>query len=131
MDDPVSVILLYERALLQLPGSYKLWLSYIRYRISLTDCLGDTRPLDALIRLFERSLVFLGKLPGVWEALLLFLVRFKKYAQVRRTLNLALRSLPVAQHGRLWRVWLELNPPAELKIRVLRRYLQVNGRIAS
>ena len=123
--DAAEVIVLYERALLQLPWSYKLWFEYINYRISLTECLGDGRPLEALALLFERALLFLGKCPGIWESYMRFVIRFKKFSLVRKLLNRALRSLPVTQHMRFWKLWLSLNPPALISMRILRRYIQV------
>ena len=121
-----DIISVYERAINQLPWSYKLWQEYLKYRISLTEYLGDSRPLCDLLGLYERAVMFIGKYPGHWEAYLRFLIRFKKYSLVRKTLNRALRSLPVTQHMGLWKVWLALSPPSEVNIRVFRRYIQVH-----
>jgi hypothetical protein len=57
-----AVCLLYERALKQLPGSYKLWYKYLKYRRRL---LAEKCPTEVgyehLNNVYERALVFMYK----------------------------------------------------------------------
>ena len=56
-----ALISIYERALLCLPGSYRLWKAYLDYRVELSEVLGLERSFDDLNNLYERALVFCYK----------------------------------------------------------------------
>ena len=64
---PTSRYILYERALLYLPRSYKLWHAYIQERTShlATKSIGDKR-YEVLIDVFERCLEQMHKMPRIW-----------------------------------------------------------------
>jgi pre-mRNA-splicing factor SYF1 len=56
--------LLHERALKELPGSYKLWKQYLTERIEQIKLRPITDKFyDAVNHVFERSLVFMHKVP--------------------------------------------------------------------
>ncbi|CAL1689628.1 unnamed protein product [Lasius platythorax] len=57
----------YERALKELPGSYKLWYNYLRQRVSQLKDRCITDPLyEDVNNAFERALVFMHKMPRIW-----------------------------------------------------------------
>eukprot|EP01062_Namystynia_karyoxenos_P073357 TRINITY_DN70159_c0_g1_i1.p1 TRINITY_DN70159_c0_g1~~TRINITY_DN70159_c0_g1_i1.p1 ORF type:complete len:872 (+),score=339.11 TRINITY_DN70159_c0_g1_i1:95-2710(+) len=123
--------LLHERALQCIPGSYKLWHQYLQERV----IQAADRPLDdplwgAVTRCFERALIFMNKMPRIWQDYLSVLMRQHRVAGTRRAIDRALQSLPITQHEAIWRVaikgfakadWV----PAESALRVWRRYLQL------
>jgi hypothetical protein len=64
---PLSRYTLYERALSFLPRSYKLWHAYLQDRT--TSLKGKTirnRKYELLIETYERSLVYMNKMPRIW-----------------------------------------------------------------
>jgi pre-mRNA-splicing factor SYF1 len=53
---------IYERALKELPGSYKIWHAYLTERVIQVRTLPIIDPAyDAVNNTFERCLVYLGK----------------------------------------------------------------------
>jgi len=130
---PVKALnLIYERALKELPGSYKLWYNYLRLRR--TRVLG--RPvLDTLYddanNAFERSLAFMHKMPRIWLDYCQFLMDQGYITRTRRTFDRALRALPITQHHRIWQLYLKFvrlpNVPVETAVRVYRRYLKLQS----
>jgi len=130
---PVKALnLIYERALKELPGSYKLWYNYLRLRR--TQVLG--RPvLDTLYddanNAFERSLAFMHKMPRIWLDYCQFLMDQGYITRTRRTFDRALRALPITQHHRIWQLYLKFvrlpNVPVETAVRVYRRYLKLQS----
>ena len=132
-------VLVYERALGVLPRSYKLWRAYLSDLLSSSSAIGS----DVVVRAFERSLVSgMNKMPRIWLEYLFFLrtdagTRADVTA-TRRCFDRALRSLPAAQHERIWAVYLEwvndddkkksnqVGVPTETGVRVYRRYLKLN-----
>jgi pre-mRNA-splicing factor SYF1 len=123
--EPSEVILLYERALLSLPWSYKLWMAYIQYRSALSQSMAQKASREGVLALFLRALCFLHRMPGMWEAYLNYLIKSQKFSLLRKAFNTALRALPKTQHERIWKLILPLNPPKALAIALHRRYLQV------
>ncbi len=122
--------MLYERAVKELPGSYKLWYRYLRVlRLQVRGrCVTD--PLhDHIINCFERSLVFMHKMPRIWMDFCSYLVGLQKVTMCRRVFDRALRALPVTQHGRIWPLyteWVQKHYIPETALRVFRRYLQLS-----
>lgn len=87
---------LYERACRLLPGSYKLWKEYL-------DLLQESpRIPEIIIGAFERALNSLHRMPRIWLDYLEFLVKQKKFKDIRLVFDRALQCLPLTQHPRLW-----------------------------
>lgn len=128
-DAPNDVVnILYERALKQLPGSYKLWHMYLELRIKQ---VADLSILDPRVKdvnnCFERSLVFMHKMPRIWMNYCEFLIKQCEITKTRRTFDRALQSLPVTQHSKIWPVYLKFIKTykiPETAVRVYRRYLK-------
>lgn len=121
---------LYERALKNLPGSYKLWRAYIAERtshVSLTPgtlsaalarpscyplkCRGRN-PFDpkvsAMNSVFERALVFMHKMPTIWVEFLKFLAPQRRITSTRHAFDRSLQALPVTQHERVWPLYIQV-----------------------
>lgn len=121
--------IIYERALKQLPGSYKLWYGYLRARLRQVrqKCPTDAE-LEEVNNTFERSLVFMNKMPRIWLEYCSFMVSQCKITRTRRVFDRALLALPVTQHNRIWDIYLkfvrDFDIP-ETAVRVYRRYLKL------
>jgi pre-mRNA-splicing factor SYF1 len=99
--------LLYERAVRNLPGSYKLWHAYLRERLEPARGLPAGRPeVESLNNAFERALVTMHKMPRIWELYLRFLTDQRRLTRTRRAFDRALAALPVTQHDRVWVLYL-------------------------
>ena len=120
-----------ERACLQLPRSYKLWKSCLTFR---TKHLQKRSPVlykadfNKVNALFERALVLLNKMPAIWEMYLNFLLKQPLVTRTRRTFDRALRSLPMSQHNRIWRLFLRFANSAggETAVKIWARYMQIH-----
>ncbi len=97
--------MVFERALKELPGSYKLWYGYLKARRSQvrSRCLTDPA-YQEVNNAFERALVFMHKMPRIWLDYCAFLMLQKKVTRLRRVFDRALRALPITQHERIWKV---------------------------
>ncbi|CAH1785851.1 unnamed protein product [Owenia fusiformis] len=125
-----AVNLVYERALKELPGSYKLWYNYLKLRRKQVKgrCITDPG-FEDVNNAFERSLVFMHKMPRIWLDYCHFLMDQGKIVRTRRTFDRALRGLPISQHYRIWPLYLKfikLYPLHETAVRVFRRYMKLN-----
>ncbi|KAF6023023.1 hypothetical protein EB796_018665 [Bugula neritina] len=121
--------IVYERALKELPGSYKLWYNYLKglRQQAKGKCIND-RIYEDINNAFERSLVFMHKMPRIWIDYCQFLVDQGKITRSRRTFDRALRALPITQHHRIWPAYLKFVSKYELPetaVRVYRRHLQL------
>eukprot|EP01116_Phalansterium_solitarium_P025667 TRINITY_DN9929_c0_g2_i1.p1 TRINITY_DN9929_c0_g2~~TRINITY_DN9929_c0_g2_i1.p1 ORF type:complete len:904 (-),score=209.68 TRINITY_DN9929_c0_g2_i1:113-2824(-) len=122
--------MLYERALREIPGSYKIWFQYLRERKRQVRgrAISDAA-WEAVNNTFERCLIFLHKMPRIWLEYLEFLMIQKRITKTRRSFNQALRSLPLSQHKRIWQLYLKFvrsaHVPSLTAIRVFKRYLKV------
>eukprot|EP00038_Savillea_parva_P026092 m.51348 g.51348 ORF g.51348 m.51348 type:complete len:862 (+) comp7299_c0_seq1:235-2820(+) len=121
---------IYERAVKQLPGSYKLWYKYLVERRKATKGLSPTDPARRDVNhAFERALSFMHKMPRIWIDYLKYITAQRYVTSVRRAFDQALLSLPVTQHNRIWPLYLTFikshNIP-ETTVRVFRRHLQVD-----
>merc|ERR550519_151305 len=121
--------LVFERALKELPGSYKLWYNYLKVRRKQMKGRCVTDPgYDAVNNCFERSLVWMHKMPRVWIDYCKFLTKQGKVTRTRRVFDRALRALPPTQHDRIWVLYIKFitmhNIP-ETAIRVFKRHLQM------
>ena len=127
---PQRRTLLYERALRVLPGSYKLWHAYLQERLVCVRGLPmDHSAVTSLTYTFERALVTMHKMPVIWLKYLEFLVKQRFVTKCRRAFDKALAALPITQHDRIWKPYLEFvqqsGIPDETAFRVYRRYLQL------
>uniref|UniRef100_V9KGE2 Pre-mRNA-splicing factor SYF1 n=2 Tax=Callorhinchus milii TaxID=7868 RepID=V9KGE2_CALMI len=123
------VNMIYERALKELPGSYKLWYNYLKQRRKQLKGRCVTDPgYEEVNNCHERALVFMHKMPRIWLDYCQFLVDQYKISRTRRTFDRALRALPVTQHYRVWPGYLRFvraHPLPETAVRVYRRYLKL------
>lgn len=124
-----EINMIYERALKELPGSFKLWYNYLKLRRSQIRgrCITDPCYED-VNNCFERSLVFMHKMPRLWMDYCAFLTDQYKITSTRKAFDSALRALPITQHHRIWPLYLNFlkkhNIP-ETAVRVFRRYLKL------
>ncbi|XP_077986681.1 pre-mRNA-splicing factor SYF1-like [Glandiceps talaboti] len=123
------VNVVFERALKELPGSYKLWYNYLKHRRRLVKgrCITDPAYED-VNNAYERALVFMHKMPRIWLDYCQFLMDQCKITRSRRTFDRALRALPITQHHRIWPLYLKFvrnHPLSETAIRVYRRYMKL------
>lgn len=122
--------LIYERAVKALPGSYKLWKAYLEDRMRVCKDLSIADPeYESANNAFNRALVFLHKMPRLWLNFIEFLMKQKKITEARRTLDNALRALPITQHSRVWELYVkyikEGEVPKETALCAFRRYLML------
>ncbi|CAG8613850.1 14583_t:CDS:10 [Ambispora leptoticha] len=130
-EQPISQqIWIYERALKELPGSYKLWKKYLDLRLKHVDGLNAVRYEKEYFKVnncFERSLVLLHKMPCIWIDYCTFLMSQCRITKTRRTFDRALKALPITQHPRIWEIYLKFarEVGGETAIRLYRRYLKL------
>ncbi|EME27500.1 Pre-mRNA-splicing factor SYF1 [Galdieria sulphuraria] len=119
----------YERAVAALPRSYKLWTMYLRERQEYTKKRHPSSKSYLIVnRIYERSLVYLNKMPVLWSMFCRFLLEQCRWTYTRHALDRALRSLPVTQHNRIWPIYLEFARKcgvAESAARVFHRYMKL------
>ncbi|CAG8631126.1 11010_t:CDS:10, partial [Paraglomus occultum] len=123
-------IWIYERALKELPGSYKIWKRYLDLRMKHVDGLNPVRyekEYQKVNNCFERALVLLHKMPRIWLEYCTFLMKQCIITKTRRTFDRALRALPITQHPRIWEPYLKFARTigGETAIRLYRRYLKL------
>ncbi|EGD76556.1 pre-mRNA-splicing factor SYF1 [Salpingoeca rosetta] len=127
--DPKVRFNIYERALQQMPGSYKLWYRYLAERRTYAQRFPPTHHTrDALEETFVRALAYMHKMPRIWLEYLEAMMETGKVTATRRAFDEALRALAITQHHRIWPLYLQfvrsINVP-ETAVRVYRRYLMV------
>ncbi|CAG8471991.1 15026_t:CDS:10 [Acaulospora morrowiae] len=123
-------IFVYERALKELPGSYKLWKKYLDLRRDQVKDLNPVRYEKEYLKVnncFERALVLLHKMPRIWIDYCNFLMIQCRITKSRRTFDRALKALPITQHPRIWEIYLKFAKEigGETAIRLHRRYLKL------
>ncbi|VDM38472.1 unnamed protein product [Toxocara canis] len=122
-----QINMVYERALKELPGSYKLWYNYLRFR---RKQISDKCPTDAayqrLNNVYERALVFMHKMPRIWMDYCELMTQQRLITETRRVFDRALRALPVTQHERIWPLYIKFvtsHTIPETTIRVYRSFI--------
>lgn len=121
--------MIFERAVKELPGSYKIWRAYLTERRR--QCVRfpvNSNNYEATNNAHERALVFMHKMPRIWIEYIEFLQGQKFITRVRRTFDRCLRALPVTQHRRIWPMYLkfvEKYDIPETGVRVYRRYVKM------
>ncbi|CAK9293608.1 unnamed protein product [Gordionus sp. m RMFG-2023] len=127
-DEFISTNLLYERALKEIPGSYKLWNSYLKSLRTQALKHKISHPFYKKVNnIHERALMFMNKMPRIWTEFCIFLKDQGLITYTRRTLDRSLQSLPITQHHRIWPVYIEfveLHDIPETGKRAYRRYLK-------
>mmetsp|Transcript_13408 Transcript_13408/g.29677 ORF Transcript_13408/g.29677 Transcript_13408/m.29677 type:complete len:1117 (+) Transcript_13408:245-3595(+) len=109
-----------ERSLSLLPGSYKLWWDYLRFRSEvLTGSSGGSNPnpdqrlasssshrrYRATVSAYERCLVRCNKYPRIWLSYVTYVIRSDptcSATNVRRLFDRCLLALPATQHQKIW-----------------------------
>ncbi|XP_047117336.1 pre-mRNA-splicing factor syf1 homolog [Schistocerca piceifrons] len=124
-----TVNIIFERALKELPGSYKLWYNYLKLRRRQVKgrCITDPAYED-VNNAFERSLVFMHKMPRIWLDYCQFLMDQCRITRTRQLFDRALRALPITQHHRVWPLYLKFLKKYDIHetaVRVFRRYLKL------
>ncbi|RWS31360.1 pre-mRNA splicing factor Syf1-like protein [Leptotrombidium deliense] len=124
-----AINIVYERALKQLPGSYKLWKSYLDLRREQVKSLSiSSNEYKDVNNCFERALVFMHKMPRIWLDYCQFLINQMLVTRTRRTFDRCLQSLPITQHTRIWPLYLQfinMHDIPQTAIRVYKRYLKL------
>ena len=121
--------MIFERAVKELPGSYKIWRTYLTERRRQCQRFPpDSYHYEAANNAHERAMVFMHKMPRIWIEYIEFLIKQKLITRVRRTLDRCLRALPVTQHRRIWPMYLEFTEKYDIPetgVRVYRRYVKM------
>ncbi|KAJ9074052.1 pre-mRNA-splicing factor syf1 [Entomophthora muscae] len=124
------LFILFERALKDLPGSYKLWkryldlrTKYVKEKFSLSEHVEEYAKMN---NCFERSLFLLNKMPRIWLDYINFLLLQDQVTKTRRVFDRALRSLPITQHTRIWPLYLLFarQVGGETALRVYKRFIK-------
>ncbi|KAL5290155.1 XAB2 family protein [Megaselia abdita] len=126
---PFDLNIIFERAIKELPRSYKIWYRYLRTRLQQVRSKSIEDPEnDYVIQCFEKSMVYMNKMPRIWLDFCSFMMDLGDITKTRLLFNKALRALPVTQHKRIWFLYIKFinkyNIP-ETGIRVYRRYLKL------
>jgi pre-mRNA-splicing factor SYF1 len=124
------IYFLYERAIQELPGSYKLWKRYLDARRLTVEKNPQSTDQDwrSLNQCYERALVFMHKMPRIWLDYCDLLAKQNLLTFTRRAYDRALRSLPVTQHPRVWEGYLKFAANCgvfQCTRRIYQRYLKV------
>lgn len=122
----IAVYLIYERALKQIPGSYKLWSNYLKLRrLNLKSKGIHDIEYEEINELYDRALTYMNKMPRIWSDYCEFLFDQCLITRTRRACDRALRSLPVTQHNRVWPIYLKLVNTFDIPdtgVKVYKRY---------
>ena len=104
---PQQRYVIYERALINLNRSYKIWRKYLQERtLQLKPkCISDKR-YGVLITCYERAMLSMFKMPRLWIDYCALLIYLKKGTQTRRVFDRALQNLPLTQHEELWELYI-------------------------
>ncbi|VDP95362.1 unnamed protein product, partial [Echinostoma caproni] len=119
---PKVLYMLYERALKQLPGSYKLWYRYLRLRrIHARRMCPGSLLHEETNNAHERALVTMHKVQ--------FICRFCFSLLSLSRGNRSLKALPITQHDRIWMFYLRFadkhgSSVNETCLRIYRRYVK-------
>ncbi|KAK3838396.1 MAG: pre-mRNA-splicing factor syf1 [Linnemannia elongata] len=127
-----QLFVVYERAVKELPGSYKLWKAYLDQRkqhltkrnLPYVKAQSEWESVDDC---YERALVLLHKMPRIWIDYLQHLIATPRITKTRRVFDKALRALPITQHIRIWHLYLAWAKKVggETALKVYKRYLKL------
>ncbi|CDW87965.1 pre-mrna-splicing factor syf1-like [Stylonychia lemnae] len=122
----------YQRALQYLPGSYKLWYSFIKesrrfVKQQQFSVINDPEHYDIVNEIFERALVYMTKMPKIWLDFAKFMSKQLRVTDTRKIYDRALVALPVTQHQLIWDqyiIWASsLEDYTETACNIYRRYI--------
>ena len=128
-------IKIYERALSNIPGSFKLWKRYLDFRLKrlleFPDKPVKSNAKYAVIHkikdlvnykhiipfddpewriteiLFQKALVYCHKFPIIWAMYAVFLIKQDHFiTKTRRVFDSSLQALPLTQHPMIWILYL-------------------------
>ncbi|PVU96072.1 hypothetical protein BB561_001415 [Smittium simulii] len=125
-----AVILLFERAVKALPGSFKLWKRFLEIRksdVTTLEYVSNQEEYNRVNGLFERAILLLHKMPRIWLNYLDFLMMQPKVTITRRVFDRALRALAVTQHDRIWKIYIDFAHKigGVTEEKVLTRYISI------
>eukprot|EP00796_Vickermania_ingenoplastis_P009726 gene9726-6814_t len=101
-----AVSIIFERSLRALPSSYKLWHTYIHYRLE--EITGDQctvhEKFQSMRHLFERSVAQLPNMPMLWVEYIKYVMAspLPRITMCRHLLARSLKALPATQHHHIW-----------------------------
>lgn len=118
----------YERALRVLPGSYKLWHTYLDARVRrVQNAKPQSAAVNAVISAFERGLMYMSKMPRIWLDYTAFLSSQGYVTRTREAFDRALQALPISQHDLVWPQFLKFarkeGVPVRTRAGIYRRYV--------
>ncbi|KAF3938097.1 hypothetical protein ABW19_dt0206701 [Dactylella cylindrospora] len=124
-----ELVFVFERAVKEMPRSYKLWKMYLDIRVKHVEGLNPAKyaaEYEKVNNCYERSLVLLNKMPRIWTDYLTFLLKQCKVTLIRHTFDKALRALPITQHNRIWELYIPFANSAsgDTAVKIWRRYMQ-------
>lgn len=128
-------IMIFERALSMLPGSFKLWKRYLDFRLrrllefpeqpaksnakyAAIHKIKDLLEYPVIVPfddpewriteiLFQKALVYNHKFPIIWAMYAVFMIKQDHYiTKTRRILDSSLQALPLTQHPMMWILFL-------------------------
>lgn len=124
-------VFILERAVKQLPRSYKLWMIYIDLVLQEVRNSVSYKSKSEIIlvnMVFERSLQLLNRAPVLWIKYLEFLVEKQPYeiTLLRRKFNECLYNLPISQHHLIWPLYIRFadDVGGMTGVKVYLKYLQ-------
>lgn len=110
--------LLYERALLIIPISFKLWKMYLDDRVEVLtssrsfELFSDYELLKKEVSItngaFERALNYLPLCIRIYLDYAHFLLSQRKISKMINVLDKALKTLPILQHHRIWQLYVRV-----------------------
>ncbi|CUM46449.1 Pre-mRNA-splicing factor SYF1 [Debaryomyces fabryi] len=126
-----SRVFILERAVKQLPRSYKLWMLYIDIVLQEMQNSNSYKSKSEIVQvnvIFERSLQLLNRAPMLWIKYLDFLVEKQPYeiTLLRRKFNECLYNLPISQHHLIWPLYIRFadDVGGMTGVKVYLKYLQ-------
>ncbi|KAF3137674.1 pre-mRNA-splicing factor syf1 [Orbilia oligospora] len=124
-----ELVFVFERAVKEMPRSYKIWKMYLDIRVKHVEGLNPSKyaaEYDKVNDCYESSLVLLNKMPRIWTDYLTFLLKQCKVTHTRHTFDRALRALPISQHNRIWELYIPFANSAsgDTAVKIWRRYMQ-------
>lgn len=101
-------VFVIERAVRELPRSYKLWMMYLELVLGRVEGNGAISDEDygVLDRLFTRCLKYCNKFPMIWYKYLEFRLRYRT-ENVLKEFGTCFANLPLTQHHIIWPLYLK------------------------
>jgi pre-mRNA-splicing factor SYF1 len=129
-DARISIL---SRAVIHLPGSYKLFKMLLDLKTENAKLLPASDPQwQETNYTFEQSLLLCHRYPLIWMAFCSFLMLQNRPTYTRRTFDRALMALPLTQHAQIWDLYLKFakQTGGETCVRIWRRFLKIQPTFA-